>query len=214
MARYKSATEAIGALAGEAAAEATKEMLGKTELVFQMVRSRIKKELTQQQIADRMGCSASRISKLEAETDENLRWGDIVRYLTATGRTVSLTIGDEELPAAHRVRLHVFEIKRLIDELVALADESDGDSVIRDKINLFFGEVLFDFLLRFKESGNEPDGVITISASPAAAHQDAGDADNRHAKTSVRKTGGVKSVGGASNIVDKRTVFYVNEPGR
>lgn len=57
-----------------------------------------------------------------------------------------------DLPAADQIKQHVFSIHEKLESLVRIAKEVDGDTEIVGKINQFYGEVLFNFLLKFQSS--------------------------------------------------------------
>lgn len=58
--------------------------LSKRQLVKSLSIIRARAKLSQQELASRMGCSQSKISKIESGIDADLRFGDIEAYLKAT----------------------------------------------------------------------------------------------------------------------------------
>jgi transcriptional regulator with XRE-family HTH domain len=54
--------------------------------------TRNKVGLTQQQLAEHMGCGQSKLSKMESGVDADLRLGDILAYLRAVGCSLKLSI--------------------------------------------------------------------------------------------------------------------------
>ena len=121
-----------------------------SKLVSTLIIFRTQKNLSQKEIADAMGCTASKISKLESGNDQNLKWGDIVSYLAALEIKTSILFDDETLPAAYRIKHRVLEIHRLLEGLADLAQSVNDDKSIVDKIHQFYGEVLFNFLVHFE----------------------------------------------------------------
>ena len=63
-----------------------------------------------------------------------------------------LAFEDEKLPAAARIKTHVLQIHKLLEELSVLAKEVGDDDNITSKIHEFYGEVLFNFMIRFEEN--------------------------------------------------------------
>ena len=63
-------------------------------LVSQLFVSRCVQGLSQKDVAEKMGCTQGRISKLEASRDEDLRLGDIQGYAQALGLTTILGLED------------------------------------------------------------------------------------------------------------------------
>ena len=47
--------------------------------------NRVKRGLTRKQVADKMGVSERKVSIMESSLDDNLKLGDIKKYLTALG---------------------------------------------------------------------------------------------------------------------------------
>jgi len=46
--------------------------------------------LSQKELADRMGCGQPKVSKIENGVDADVRFGDVIAYLTATGHEVRI----------------------------------------------------------------------------------------------------------------------------
>ena len=60
-----------------------------------LVATRIKKKLTQQQVADRLGCSLQQVKDIE-HYDANPTLGDIRRYALAVGARVEIKVTSDE----------------------------------------------------------------------------------------------------------------------
>ena len=130
------------------------EEIKNSKLVSTLISFRSQKGITQKEIAEAMNCTASKVSKLESGNDLNLKWGDIVSYLAALNIKTSILFDDETLPVAHRIKHRVFEIHGLLEGLADLAKTVSDDRSIVDKIHQFYGEVLFNFLVRFEVNHN------------------------------------------------------------
>ncbi len=155
-----SVAEAAGKLADNVEITAhVEKRIADSRLVTMLIQLRVEKKLTQKEIAISMGCSPSRISKLEADADDNLGLADIKGYLRATKTTMSIFFdSNRDLPAATKIKQHVFEIDDLLKELVNLASKDVGKDIV-DKIHQFSGEVLMNFLRLF---GNNYENLRTI----------------------------------------------------
>ena len=133
-----------------------------SRVVMMLIRMRIDGKLSQKEISEQMGCSPSRVSKLESGTDADLKWSDIMGYLRATKTSMSILLDNsratKEMGAAIRIKQHVFEIDALLRELVTLASGDVGKEIV-DKIHQFSGEVLMNFLRLF---GNNYEDLRTI----------------------------------------------------
>lgn len=111
-------------------------------LVRHLFALRCARGLSQREVAERMGCTQGRISKLEASRDDDLSLGDVRAYGEALGLTAIL--GLEGGPSAvARVKFHHACIKKEVDTLsrLALKDEKVAEGVAR-----FFDEAAFNFL--------------------------------------------------------------------
>jgi transcriptional regulator with XRE-family HTH domain len=143
-------------LAGDPAVEAKVEReIQFSTVVSHLLSLRVGKGLTQDQVAEAVGCDASKISRLEAGTDDNLKWMDMVRYADAVGVDIRLAFENRDMPAADRIKHCVFEIDHGLKQLAELA-----------KIHSFYAEVLFNFLARYKDNCDSIG--LTIRAPQAA----------------------------------------------
>jgi transcriptional regulator with XRE-family HTH domain len=149
----ESVASAAVALTGDSAIVERMETCRKrTLLVSALTEMRLQAGLTQAQVAERMGCTASKVSKLEAACDADVRWGDIAAYSNAVDCSMSILFDEKELPAAARIKQHVFAIRDLLDSLADIAEHVNGDKEITGKIHQFYGEVLLNFALNFDGS--------------------------------------------------------------
>jgi len=154
-------------LAGDPAVEAKVEReIQLSTVITHLLSLRVSKGLTQEQVAQSMGCDASKVSRLEAGTDEGLKWMDMVRYSDAVGVDFRLTFEDRDLPAADRIKHCVFEIDTGLKQLAELAKTLGTNDGITQKIHSFYAEVLFNFLVRYKDSCDSIG--LTIRAPHAA----------------------------------------------
>lgn len=163
-------------LAGDPAVETKVEReIQLSTVVSHLLSLRVGKGLTQEEVAQTMGCDASKISRLEAGTDENLKWMDMVRYSDAVGVDMRLTFENRDLPAADRIKHCVFEIDHGLKQLAELAKTLGNNDGITQKIHSFYFEVLFNFLARYKDSCDSigltiPAPRAASKAAPRAAH--------------------------------------------
>lgn len=140
--------------------EVEKEIRRNT-VVSHLLALRVKKGMTQEDIAAAMRCTPSKISRLEASSDVNLKWTDIVGYTRALKLNIQLSIDDPEMPAAQNIKRCVFRIRRDLDKLTELAKSSNGDDVAK-KIHQFSGEVLLNFLMQYADHASELSSVINV----------------------------------------------------
>ena len=127
--------------------------LARSQLIDWLVMERCKHNLSQTDVAKRMGVSVSKISRLEDACDDDLRLGDLKDYASAIDVKMSMFFSDEKLPIADRVKHCVFRVSEMLQHLTELAAESLEDKSLHDEIVRFQGEVLFNFLRQYAQSG-------------------------------------------------------------
>ncbi len=73
-------------------ADAVRQLSAKTRLVDQLIVARVASGLTQSQLAAKLRCSQSRISKIEDSQDADLSLGDIQAYARIVGLKLQLDL--------------------------------------------------------------------------------------------------------------------------
>ncbi|AKJ65241.1 helix-turn-helix domain-containing protein [Kiritimatiella glycovorans] len=188
--KYQSASEAAAFLADDPEAKERIDLeTARRTLVTALVRERVRKGLSQKDIAQAMRCDSSKISRIEAGNDLSLKWGDIIGYLAAMKMNVSLVMDDATLPAAARIKQCVFRTHELLEDLVQLAREVDGDTEITDKIHQFYGEVLFNFAIKFGSSYEQLKSVLAIPESETLQALFADDQESRQRNKRAKAAG-------------------------
>ncbi len=99
--------------------------LSSRQLVKSLSIIRARAKLSQQELASRMGCSQSKISKIESGIDADLRFGDIEAYLKATSHEAKIFVVPGGGTLVDEVKMHAFQIKHVLERMVQLAD-NDG----------------------------------------------------------------------------------------
>ena len=154
--RYTSVGDAAASLAGdEKVKQQVDEEIRCSQLVNNLLQLRIEKGISQKELAKRIGCDPSKISRLEAGNDLQLKMGDVRQYLLALDVTMNMVFEDTSLPVAEQIKQHVFLIHEKLEQLVKLAKQVDGDEIIINKIHVFCSEVLFNFFSRFGDSNKK-----------------------------------------------------------
>jgi transcriptional regulator with XRE-family HTH domain len=136
---------------GEAVAQHLAENLESKSLVHKLFGLRCSKGITQADLAKRMNCSQSRISKLENGEDDDIRLGDLQEYLTALGAELNITVFSKKPTIAEKAKHHVFAIKRLLDKLAGLANH---DEKLAKPIAAFFGEYFLNIIAQLQETAS------------------------------------------------------------
>ncbi|WP_417733991.1 helix-turn-helix domain-containing protein [Rosistilla oblonga] len=118
------------------------------ELVTSLIVLRHRAELTQAELAEKMGCTQSAISKLESSDDDSLRIGDLKSYLSAVDAQSHISLLPKSFKLADQVKYHCCRVNDLIHELATLTDR---DEKLGLGVSQFFGEA-FCNMFRFFES--------------------------------------------------------------
>ena len=91
--------------------------LARSQLIDWLVMERCKHDMSQSDVAKKMGVSVSKVSRLEDAYDDDLRLGELKDYSTAIGVKMSMFLSDEKLPIADRVKHCVFRISEMLARL-------------------------------------------------------------------------------------------------
>lgn len=116
-------------------------------IVNALIQARSSAGMTQADVAEKMNCTQSAVSKLEHSTDAVLSLQDIASYLHATNSRLNFVIGTQP-NRVERIKELAISFKAELEALADLSSKSD-DRAIRQSINGFFGEAwfnLFSFL--------------------------------------------------------------------
>lgn len=111
-------------------------------IVNALIRTRAAAGMTQADVAEKMACTQSAVSKLEHAADAELTLQDIASYLHATGGRLNLGIGKQP-NRVERIKELAICLKGELECLADLSSNSDDPS-IRQSINGFFGEAWFN----------------------------------------------------------------------
>ena len=169
---FNSASEAFAALAGEERIkDRIQDEVSRSRLVDGLIRMRLQKGVSQKKLADRMKCTPSKISRLESGNDDNLKFSEVRDYVKALDIGMTVMFENQDVPVAELIKQHVFAIHEKLEHLVKIAEEVEGDEEIVSKIQKFYGEVLFNFLMRFQDSHSKlcmvlaPEGPLTEASA-------------------------------------------------
>lgn len=142
-----------------------------TVIVRRLVALRAGAGMTQTDLAKKLGCTQSRISKIEASKDEDITLGVIRDYVQATGSRIGIFCGK---PVSHveAVKNHALSIRRHLESLADIAQKHDE---LEPHIQGFFGEAFFNILSILSECQNQmPNGrgdfELRLTSEPEAPH--------------------------------------------
>lgn len=112
-------------------------------IVKELMVLRAGRGLSQGDVASKLGCTQSRISKLESSADADIRLGDFARYASAVGFRVDVVLESRETTSVERVKRLASRIKEELDHLAGLARD---DRRIAQGVASFFNEAFFDLV--------------------------------------------------------------------
>ena len=104
---------------------------------------RTKKGMNQKQAAEKCGCTQSWISKIEYKEDRKITIGELLDYSDALGLEMSVVFLPKKMKIVDRVKLHAFEIEKLLQRLIKL---SKGDKQMEKAATAFHSECLVNML--------------------------------------------------------------------
>jgi len=174
--KVNSVASAAAQLAEDPSVEArVKKEIQANSFVSALLDMRIAKGMTQEQIAESMGCDPSTISRIESGNDRQLKVNDLVGYTSALKVQMCIMFDDETWPAATRIKQCVYKIDEDLKKLADLAHQAGGDDKIAQGIDRFYRQVLFNFLIRFGENSDRLSKVIKISPKQRSVAWPSGD---------------------------------------
>lgn len=113
------------------------------QIIKKLIASRAVRDLSQKDIAEKMNCTQSKISKLENGVDDDLRLGDFTDYLHALDMNLRMVVSKREQTAADEIKFHAMAIKRRLSKLVSLAH---ADEDVAEGVAQFIGEAFFNLV--------------------------------------------------------------------
>ncbi len=119
-----------------------KEIQSKTTAKF-LFSLRCDHKLTQKQLAEKIGCSQSRVSKIESSYDQELTLKDLLDYANALNLQVELGYRTPSVKIVDLIKYHAFKIKAYLEQLTKLAKE---DESINEGIQQFHGETIYNLV--------------------------------------------------------------------
>jgi len=110
---------------------------------------RAHKKMSQKQAAEKLGWSQGRISKLETKEDRQISVGDLLDYSDALGIEMSLVFMPKRMKIVDRVKMHAFEMIKLLQRLVKL---SKGDGKMEQGVAQFHAECMNNLIRMIDDS--------------------------------------------------------------
>lgn len=117
------------------------DRLERRQLVKLLAVLRARACLSQSELAEKLGCTQSKISKLESSDDADVGFGDLLAYTGAVEHEMRIFLVPKGQPIIDEVKMHAFVIKRLLNRLVELAG---NDRAIVAGVEKFLVEAAFN----------------------------------------------------------------------
>lgn len=156
--RFKNPTAMVKSLSEDATlADRSVEQMCERRVVDHLMAKRSLLGLSQKDIAKKMGCTQSRISKLERGKDTDLRIGDFQAYADALALGLRFVLTKKDTTIVDQVKQHVFAIRKLLLRLVELADK---DQTIAHGTQSFFAEVVLNSVNVVLEASDRLEGNL------------------------------------------------------
>jgi predicted XRE-type DNA-binding protein len=144
-------------------AEEFESYLSQRKLVECLNVLRCTKGVSQAEIAERMGCGQSKVSKIEAAVDLDLNFGDIVHYTHALQQVMHITFMPARTTSVDHIRFHVNSIKSELTKLMKLAGD---DEVIANGVGDFAIDMAQNFMVMIEGViANLPNRVLKSNHS-------------------------------------------------
>ena len=131
----------------------SKEIDGKRIAKF-LFYLRCKNNLTQKQLAEKIGCTQSKISKIESAYNTELSVQDLLDYGKAMNLQLDLGYRHPSVKIVDMIKYHAFKIKHLFDQLTDLAKD---DKELNVSIAKFHLEAFFNIDKILKDSFSKLD---------------------------------------------------------
>ena len=125
------------------------QRVARRRLIKHLLALRAVKGLSQKDIAEKLGCTQSRVSKLENANDDDVRLGDLRAYANAVGSELIASAIPQDMKPVDKVKCHAFAIKKHMDDLSQLAK---SDARIAQGVASFFHELFVNFILMLGDS--------------------------------------------------------------
>lgn len=112
------------------------------KLIKELIALRTVAGMSQKQIADKMDCTQSRVSKLENSCDDDLSMGDVRQYMLALDIEMMVGGKRKHWTLVDEIKCLAVAIKRKLEKLAELADK---DKSIASGIASFYAEAFVNF---------------------------------------------------------------------
>ena len=151
--QYTSVSDVLRDVAPDDAFQADFDQhVAERRLIKELLALRAVRGLSQREVADFIGCSQGRISKLENAKDADVRFGDLRAYAKAVECDLVAQPIPHDMKPVDKAKGLAFAIKRHMDDLAQLAKT---DERIAAGVAGFFHELFVHFTLMLGDSAKQ-----------------------------------------------------------
>ena len=132
--QYSSVLEMLkGTGASKRTIKAVEKLIKERTLVTHLITLRCQHNMTQKELADKIGCTQSRVSKIESSMNREIVVGDLLDYAKALNLRLEIGYRHPSEKLVDLIKYHAFKIARYLSELTKLAkDDADIKKGVRD----------------------------------------------------------------------------------
>jgi transcriptional regulator with XRE-family HTH domain len=145
-----SVTDLVSGIADEDFVDELNSILSERSILKSLIAARIANGTSQKDIADKLNCSQSRVSKLERGRDRDLRLEELAAYGEVTDHEFEIVGLPKGSTPVDRVKTFAFCIHRELRFMAALAKD---DQKIAKGVAEFFGEALLNMVSLLNDAG-------------------------------------------------------------
>lgn len=121
--RHKNVVQQVREMADPDFANRVERRISQRQIVKHLMALRAAKDISQEDIAKVLGCTQSKVSKLESSNDDDLSLGDFHGYVSALGMEMRIVLVPEEQSSIDEIKYHAFSIKRILDRLAQQSED-------------------------------------------------------------------------------------------
>jgi transcriptional regulator with XRE-family HTH domain len=161
---YNSVSDMVQGLSEDRsfAEEFAKRLAGR-QLIKLLTVLRTRAGLSQKDLAEKVECTQSKISKLESSADSDIDFGDLLNYTGAVGHEMRIFLVPKQQKIVDEVKMHAFFIQRLLDRMVQVAGD---DGALIKAAAKFLGEAAVNLTRLVQETAESLPALPEEPASP------------------------------------------------
>ena len=129
-----------------------KTQINRRQIVRGLATLRNSKNITQEEIAEKMRCAQSRVSKIENGLDDDLRLSDILAYLKVLNYNAEISLLPSDMTVVGEIKYYARRLKKAFHKMTSLALKDD---TIREGIAKFYNEALVNLMAIVVSSANK-----------------------------------------------------------